>query len=87
VSYLARLKQKISEDAPHCEATKVSEASFVPFVAPVPTPLRQISAAVIDHEAFEERPAIREFDGGYTRREAERLARADLKMEEITDGK
>lgn len=30
-------------------------------------------------EIFEERAAIREFDGGYTREEAERLA-----MEEVT---
>ena len=31
-----------------------------------------------DREAFEERAAIREFDGGYTRQEAERLAMIDL---------
>lgn len=86
MSYLARLKQKIMEDAPQCEATKVTEAPFVPFVAPMRAPSRQNSVVMFDREAFEERAAIREFDGGYTRREAETLARADLKMEEITHG-
>jgi hypothetical protein len=31
-----------------------------------------------DDDEFEERAAIREFDGGYLRTEAERLARAEL---------
>lgn len=43
MSYLARLKAKISEDVPEGEATKVSKAPCVPFVAPPPTPSRQIS--------------------------------------------
>lgn len=43
MSYLARLKEKISQDAPKPEATKVSKAPFVPFVAPPPAPLRDIS--------------------------------------------
>lgn len=78
MSYLDRLKWKISENAPECEATKVSKAPFVPFVAPESAPFRQIFAATIDREAFGERAAIREFDGGFTRQEAERLAVADL---------
>lgn len=85
MSYLARPKQKISEDEPQSEATKVTKAPFVPFVARVRAPLRQISAAVIDREAFEERAAIREFDGGYSRQEAERLARSDLTMKGVND--
>jgi hypothetical protein len=74
MSYLDRLKQKFREDAPQGEATKGTKAPFVPFVAPLPTPSRQISY----REAFEERAAIMEFDGGLTREEAERLARAEF---------
>ena len=80
MSYLARLKRKISEDAPRFGATKVSKAPFVPFVAPESAPLRQISTATIDREAFEERAAIREFDAGFDRKEAERLAHNDLRQ-------
>ena len=76
MSYLDRLKRKISEFAPESEATKVSKAPFVPFVAPESAPFRQISAATIDREAFEERAAIIEFDGGMTRGDAEAAARA-----------
>ena len=78
MSYLDRLKRKISEDACHMEATKGTKAPFVPFVAPEWAPVCQISTATIDREAFEERAAIREFDGGFDRQEAERLAIADL---------
>ena len=42
MTYLARLKEKISQDAPPPGATKVSKAPFVPFVATAPTPLREI---------------------------------------------
>lgn len=42
MSYLDRLKQKISEDAPEAGATKVSKGAFVPFVATPVAPLRQI---------------------------------------------
>ena len=78
MNYLDRLKRKIAEDVPEGEATKVSKAPFVPFVAPEWAPVCQISTATIDREAFEERAAIREFDGGFNRQEAERLAIADL---------
>lgn len=44
MSYLARLKQKISGRSPEFEATEVSEAPFVPFVAPDPEQLREIQA-------------------------------------------
>lgn len=79
MSYLDRLKRKISQqDAPRGGATKVTKAPFVPFVATPAAPLRQISAASgptpIDREAFEERAAIIEFDGGLSRDEAERTA-------------
>lgn len=80
MSYLDRLKRKISQDAPRGGATKVSKAPFVPFVATSAAPLRQISAAnksvLIDREAFEERAAIMEYDGKLSRAEAERLALA-----------
>ena len=70
MSYLAQLKRKISADAPRGEATKGTKAPYVPFVAPESAPSRRISY----REAFEERAAIMEFDGGLTRAEAERLA-------------
>ena len=38
------LKQKISANVPKGEATKVTEAPFVPFVAPCPAPFSQIIA-------------------------------------------
>lgn len=44
MTYLDRLKTKISGKAPDPIATKATEAPFVPFVAPLTTPLRQISA-------------------------------------------
>ena len=78
MSYLDRLKRKISEDVRHMEATKVTKAPSVPFVAPEWAPVCQISTATIDREAFEERAAIREYDGGFNRKEAERLAHDDL---------
>lgn len=37
---------------------------------------------MVDPEEFEERAAIREFDGGFSREEAERLARLDLHMDD-----
>jgi hypothetical protein len=43
MTYLDRLKTKISGNAPDPIATKATEAPFVPFVAPLTTPLRQIS--------------------------------------------
>jgi len=78
MSYLQRLKRKIPESAPKCEATKGTKAPYVPFVAPLSAPSRQISAAnqpaMIDREAIDERAAIMEFDGGLPRAEAERLS-------------
>jgi hypothetical protein len=45
MSYLDRLKRKIPLNAHGTEATKPTKPSFVPFVAPLPAPSRQISAA------------------------------------------
>jgi len=82
VSYLDRLKRRIAEVAPQVEATKVSEARYVPFVAPLYVPSRQTSEsdepANINREAFDERAAIIEFDGGLPRAEAEFLARGQV---------
>ena len=78
MNYLDWLKRKISEDVRHMEATKVSKAPSVPFVASEWASVCQISTETIDREAFEERASIREFDGGFDRQEAERLAIADL---------
>lgn len=44
MSYLDRLKRKISEDAPDAGATKATKGAFVPFVASPLAPLRQIHA-------------------------------------------
>lgn len=46
MSYLARLKEKISQDAPMPEATKVSKAPCVPFVAPPLGPFSEISLPI-----------------------------------------
>jgi len=60
MSYLDRLKRKILEQTPECEATKGTKGAFVapggtyvPFVAPELAPIRQISAdsLPIDTEA------------------------------------
>ena len=45
MNYLDRLKVKISEDACHSGATKVTKAPSVPFVAPYVAPPRQISTS------------------------------------------
>lgn len=45
MSYLDRLKVRISEKSADPIATKATEGAFVPFVAPLSAPLRQISAA------------------------------------------
>lgn len=45
MSYLDRLKAKISERDAEPIATKATKGAFVPFVAPCSTPSRQISAA------------------------------------------
>ena len=74
MSYLDRLKRKISANAPEAEATKVSKGAFVPFVATPAAPFQQISPAGVDLEAFEERPAIMEYEGGLVRAEAETRA-------------
>lgn len=74
MSYLDRLKRKISANAPEAEATKVSKGAFVPFVATPAAPFQQIAAAGVDLEAFEERAAIMEFEGGLDRAEAESRA-------------
>ena len=52
MSYLDRLKRKISENAPKAEATKVSKGAFVPFVATPAAPFQQIAAAGVDPEAL-----------------------------------
>lgn len=67
MSYLDRLKRKIGKDVPGGEATKGAKAPYVPFVATLPAPLRQISEQfafspasdpVSDAEALQERAAI-----------------------------
>lgn len=78
MSYLDRLKRRISEKGPDHRATKVTKAPFVPFVASLSAPLRQISErddpVTSLREAFEERAAIMEYDGGLSRKDAERMA-------------
>lgn len=84
MSYLDRLKGKISGNAPEPEATKATKGAFVPFVAHAPTPFGIFSEGEVgagdtattpfDPEAWEERAAIAEFDGGLTKVEAEQLA-------------
>jgi len=105
VSYLERLKQKLSANSAQAEATKPTKPSFVPFVASTPEPSHQIHAAndppvseifltdawrywpaeglqdaarQLDVELWLERAAIREFDGGHTRADAELMAALDV---------
>ena len=64
----------------HPEQNKVGRCkpsihAAVPLVPPVP-PKKHMNE--IDREAFEERAAIMEFDGGLSRSEAERLAAESL---------
>lgn len=48
MSYLDRLRLKISAKVPDVGATKVSKGAFVPFVAGLSAPLRQINAGLAD---------------------------------------
>ena len=87
MSYLDRLKRKIPEKAPECDATKGSKAPYVPFVAPVSAPLRQITAAneiftfsppgdpTNDDEALQERVALMMEGNGWTEDRALQEAR------------
>jgi hypothetical protein len=102
MSYLDRLKQKISQDVPRGGATKATEGAFVPFVATRSAPLRQnlsreaasqgwrpndpeLQEGIKEH--FEERAAIREYDGHESRKEAEAKAREAMRVYEyrLTD--
>lgn len=75
MSYLVRLKRKISEDTPECRATKGTKAPFDTFVALHSAPTREIfQHPEIIQEASEERAAILEFDGCLPRTKAEAVA-------------
>ncbi len=85
IDYLALL-EKIEKNTPDAECTKCTKdfthfmqsrdlaqkADFLPAEAQAVTP----AGKAFDAEAFEERAAIMEFDGGLSRAEAERLALA-----------
>jgi hypothetical protein len=75
MSYLARLKAEFSGKTLPNELTKPTKPPSGSFVS---APSRHVSDIEADREAFEERAAIMEFDGGLTRAEAERLARLDV---------
>lgn len=83
MSYLVRLKSKIINNASEHEVTKGSEGAFDPFVTPylsVSLNIRAVDPECggIDRVIIEERAAIREFDAGFSRSDAERLALADI---------
>ncbi|MHB8255865.1 MAG: hypothetical protein ACYDHY_01075 [Acidiferrobacterales bacterium] len=97
MSYLDRLKRKIYQDAAGDGATKGTKGAFVPFVAARPAPSGQnlskeatfqdwrptdaeLSETI--HEAFEERAAIREYDGGQSRKLAEAETRGAMRVYE-----
>lgn len=98
MTWLARLKK--TAIAPDTDPTKPTKPLFVGFVG-TPAGLSQKSggdataandpsqAQDFDREAFEERAAIMEFDGGLSRTESERLALstdgANLKKPEAHD--
>lgn len=83
-AYLARLKQlekeKISSYTPETVLTKPPKAPFVSFggTGRVHIEKKIIDAAPFDVELFEERAAILEFDAGFPRQEAERLAKEEV---------
>lgn len=74
-TYLARLKQLENEKnfhyATNSEPSKPSKGTSEPFEG---TGAGYIEKKIIDAEGFAERAAIYEFDAGYPRHEAERLA-------------
>ncbi len=102
MSYLDRLKRKISQNAPGGGATKATKAPFVPFVASRVAPSGQNSSKEAApqggqpteaelqeslREHFEERAAVREYEGGEPRTKAEAEARTALRVYEyrLTD--
>lgn len=80
MNWLARLKK--NECAPETDTTKPTKPGFVGFVAPIPEPFEKSGADPIaandapapDREAWPERAAIAEYDGGLSRQDAEALA-------------
>jgi len=80
MNWLARLKK--SECLPDPHPTKPTETGFVGFVAPILEPFQKSGgdpvsandAPAPDREAWTERAAIAEYDGGLTRQDAEALA-------------
>ncbi len=71
---------QVSPPCPHCpEARRPNESNVSPMSPLVPGLARKTAGGKgFDREAFEERAAIMEFDGGMTRAEAEAAARASL---------
>lgn len=64
--------------------TKPTEPPFVSFVStPPPNVLENSAANLPDLEAFEERAAILEFDGGLTREAAERQAAREVSSDDL----
>ncbi len=83
MSYLALLKNELQQNVPDMEVSKVSEASFDTFDTSSLSISLDIKAVKIgevriEKSVIEERSAIREFDGGFSRLESDRLALADL---------
>lgn len=97
MSYLDRLKQKISQDAAGSGATKGTKAPFAPFVTARSAPSGQnLSKEAASRswqptdaelqegirEHFEERAGIREYDGHEPRKQAEAKARGTMRVYE-----
>jgi len=81
MNWLARLKK--SECVPEPDTTKPTEPGFVGFVGAIPEPFQKSTGESatndpqpLDREAWPERAAIAEYDGGLSRQDAEALADA-----------
>ncbi len=81
MNWLARLKK--SECVPETDATKPTKLGFVGFVGAIPEPFQKSTGdpatndpQPLDREAWPERAAIAEYDGGLSRQDAEALADA-----------
>lgn len=83
MGYLDRLKKHVSAECHLTPLPKLSKPLLAPLAVAtghvfgkqgVPRVGATDTATVFDQEWFEERAAIYEFDAGFSRREAERLA-------------
>jgi len=74
MSYLDRLKKHVSAEYPPDPQPLLPKAPYDSFGSCHDAHFQKTGAAPFDQEWFEERAAIYEYDAGFSRPEAERLA-------------